>query len=657
MKRAIWIAMLPLLLAACASNEKALVQQYQDVTPTRFEGAVAVVLENRETSTVDDAGESLVLEGMKRLKIMDRKAADCGRPTDENCRAYQAVVYDETWDEVEMLEARTITPKGEVIPVEDDDIQDTTFTSWAIPDVSTRAKIIELKGIEPGSILEWRYRVRSSKILGAGGFRFQERDPVLEASFSLDAPADYAYKWETFNIDVEPSEQQKGDRLVRTWTAEQVPPFKHEKHMVAPDDVLAQLKIANEKVSAFGEYDSCLRIESWEDMGRCWHDMIEEKQEITEGVREIVERIAAEAETDAEKVKAVWQYMNESIRYVGLEKGLAGFIPLSAGVVCSKKYGDCKAVAGLISVLCRELGLEADPILIGTRNALGQVPKELPGPFHFNHSIARVEVGDRVLWLDATNRDMSFDTTAYVNQGVDVVVARPGAPFMDRVPVQGPDVNRADGKLVLEPGADRAVKLHFAGNNTGNYAMMYRSAANQSTEEQFSSRIVERFLAGVYPQAKLEQLKLTGQKDNNAPFGLTIEAQVPNALQPVGDGVSLEVKSPIELRVFDAFTLPKRRYPVDLEFLAASRVRFEIQIPEGMVPSGLPRNIMFEDDYIKLERLAQIENDRLVARYDFSYKQLIIPPDEYAEARKSFQKAMDAARFVVMFEPPDEDEG
>jgi len=423
--------------------------------------------------------------------------------------------------------------------------------------------------------------------------------------------------------------------------------------MIAPDDVLAQLKITNQRLSAFGDYPACLKVDSWEAMGACWAQMIADTQKVTPGVQEIVDKIAAQTQGkgESDKVKAVWKYLNDNVRYVALSDGLQGFIPMKAAVVCSKKYGDCKAVAGLISVLCRSLGLKADPILLGIRPALGQVPVDLPGPGNFNHSIARVEADGKVLWLDATVRDGAFDVTPYSDQGVDVVVARPGAPFFDKIPVQPAETNRADGTVVFEPGQDGSMQMTYDGHLTGNYALLIRSIANEDTADQFRKWIDSRTLTAAYPQASLSELTYTGKDDNNAPFDLKIEATIPKALQPAGKGLSFEARSPLRPWAFHYFSLPKRHYPVDLMFLSASRVRYEVKIPEGMEPTGMPRNVVYEDDYLKLERLAQIENDRVVALYDFAFKQLIIPPDKYTEARKAFQKAMDASKFVVIFEP------
>jgi hypothetical protein len=649
MKRIVWLLSLG-LIGGCAVTETALVQRYESVTPTRFEGAVAVVLEDKSTGTIDDKGEGMLVEGFRRVKIMDRKAMDCEGDA-PNCRLQRYVCYDETWDKVELLEARTITPTGEVLAVEPDDIQDRTFTTWAVPDQGQRCMVWMAKGVVPGSILEERWKIRSSKIIGVGGLMLGDRDPVLEISYTIDTPADYPYRFLTKNIDIQPTEVKKGNRLVRTWTAKEVPGVQVEEGMVAPDDVLPKLLVANQDVSAFGEFPTCRKIVTWEDMGRCWNEMISKQQEATPIIKEVAEEIAKTAKTETEKVKAVWKYLNDNVRYVGLERGLAGFVPLSAHVVCSKKYGDCKAVAGLISVLCREMGMRADPILIGTRPQLGQLDTELPGPFYFNHSIARVEADGKVYWLDATGRDHSFDTTQARNQGVHVVVADPTKPYLDLIPVQPPEQNLTAKKIVFESAGDSEMKLNVEFSTKGDGAASYRGASHAYTPEKFNQLLADR-VHDAYPQAVDIKPTYSGKENNEQPFGVDLTARIPRALQPAGKGLSFEVKDLFWSKdLIDWFSLPKRRYPLDLYRLDQYQTRFEIQIPAGMQPAGTPRNVMFDDDYFKVERLSQIEGDRVVAVLSVANKQLIIPPDKYPEARKSFQKALDAASFVLLFEP------
>jgi transglutaminase-like putative cysteine protease len=638
------------LTAGCAVKGKAIIEQYKDVTPTRFEGAVAVVLEDRETAKVFGKGDEFVVEGFRRIKLLDRRALDCGENA-PNCRLTQAICYKEGFEELEMIEARTITPDGEVIEIDKDDMTDRTWTTWNFPEEDQRCWVWQMKGAAPGSIFEIRSRSRWTRVLSVGGLWFADRDPVLEVSYTLDAPADYAYRWKAYHIDLQPTEKKDGDRIVRTWTARDVAPIQLEDGMIAPDDVTPKLMIANERISAFMKFsEKCGSIKSWEDLGHCKAAMYKEQQKVTPEVKEVAAKIAKTAKTETEKVKAVWKWMNENIRYVGLEKGLGGWVPLSAHVVCTKKYGDCKAVGGLIAVLCRELGLKADPIAIGTRLQLGQLDLELPWVFHFNHVIARVEADGKVYWLDATYRNTDYKTTPYNDQGVNVIVVRPGAPFVDFVPVQPPESNTGEGHMVFTPDGNGDVIADFTYSTTGNIAGTFRRYSHEYLGEKWN-RWIESWAADSYTQLTVLEQSFEGKEDNDKPFVIKIKAKIKKALQPTGKGVSMEIKPFLIPTTMTYFQLPKRRYAMEMSYKSAKKYRYEVVIPEGMEPVGLPKNVTMSNDYVELERLSQIENDRVVTEIRTKIKFLKIQPDKYPEARKMFQKFWDDTTYVLMFEP------
>jgi hypothetical protein len=653
MKKLFAALFLSVSAAACATSGLAVIEKFQEYTPQRYPDAVALVLENRVQATVDEGGEGMVTEAFTRVKILDKKATDCSSGS-SSCRLERAVCYNESWDTVELVEGRTIAPDGTVLELKKDDVQDMTFTTWAIPDQDQRCYVYRVKGATPGAIFEEHYRIRSKKIVGVGGTMIQDRDPVLYAEYTLSTPADYRYKYKlknTAGLKIETAEKTEGKRKVLTLTARELPALVMEDGMVAPDDVLAQVKIANEYVSAFAEYPSCRKITSWEDMGRCWNEMIKSRQEVTPAIRQVVDQIAKEAHTETEKVKAIWKFMNDKVRYVGFERGLAGFIPLSAEVVCTKQYGDCKAVAGLIAVLGRALGLRADPILIGTRPQLGQLDTDLPGPFHFNHSIARVEADGKVYWLDATNRTSSFDTTLYPNQGVHVVIGDPDRPRLEYIPVQPPEQSTSTTQAVFTPGPDGEMRLELVRTSTGNSANSLRGTSFAYNAKQWQDWI-ESQIASSYSQAVVEEQSYQGKENNEEPFVIKLKARIPHALQSTGTGLSFQVKELFPSGSFQYFELPKRNYPLDMGYLWVRQSRFEVQIPEGMEATGLPRNIEYEDEFVKLERLSQIEGDRVVIIMSWSNKAFQIPPEKYLEARKSFHKVLDATSSVILFEPP-----
>jgi hypothetical protein len=638
------------LAAGCAASGKAVIEQYKDVTPTRFEGAVAVVLTEEKKVEVSEDGKEVIAERFVRIKLLDRKAMDCGTGA-PNCRLERGFFYEPGFEEIEIAKARTITPEGEIIEIDMDDMRDMTTTSWLLPEESGRALVYRVKGAVPGSIIEERFRSRSVKNQGIRGFYFQRRDPVLQATYTVNTPVDYKYTWKTYNIDIKPEEQKADNRIIRTWKAKDVPPLILEDEMVAPDDVIAKLMIGCEKNYGYTDVSPNIDVGTWEKRGEFMVDLYKVRSVVTDEVKEIAKHIVEKAETETDKVRELWAWMNKNVRYVARKSDEhdRGILPLSIHTVCTKKYGDCKAVGNFIAVVGREMGLLADPVSIGTRGARGKVELEVPC-HQSNHLIARVEADGKVYFLDATNRVISYDTIPSGDQGVHVTVARPGAPFLDLVPIQPPEQSQSVMKVVFVPEEDGTMLVKGERSLTGNLASGFRGRSYAYTSEGWH-KWIEKYLALSYPQAAEVEQSFEGKENNNAPFVLKFEAKIPRALQPAGRGVSFEVKDLFHSVIFSFFEIPKRRYPMDLGYLWMRKHRYEVQFPEGTEPVGLPKNVMLDDDFLKVERLSQIENNRVVTELTVSVKKLQIPPEKYLDARQSFQKALDASSYVLIFEP------
>ena len=71
--------------------------------------------------------------------------------------------------------------------------------------------------------------------------------------------------------------------------------------------------------------------------------------------------------TDADRVRAVYDFVVTSTRYVGLEFGIHGFKPYKVTQVLARRFGDCKDKAALLIALLREVGVSAELVLVRTR--------------------------------------------------------------------------------------------------------------------------------------------------------------------------------------------------------------------------------------------------------------------------------------------------
>ncbi len=98
---------------------------------------------------------------------------------------------------------------------------------------------------------------------------------------------------------------------------------------------------------------------------------------------------------------AALRFVQDEVRYFGVEIGASGEKPADPSVVFARRYGDCKDKSLLFVTILRALGIEAYPVLVnsGLRHAIEDWQ---PTGNAFDHCIAMVRIGGQTYWLDPT---------------------------------------------------------------------------------------------------------------------------------------------------------------------------------------------------------------------------------------------------------------
>ncbi len=144
--------------------------------------------------------------------------------------------------------------------------------------------------------------------------------------------------------------------------------------------------------------------------------------------------------SETDKVKAIFYWVQDHIRYIAFEDGLAGFIPAPAQDVFKTKYGDCKGMANLMTEMLRLAGLEAYMTWIGTRH----IPYDysLPSLAVDNHCISTVIIGGKEYFLDGTEKYIPFGEYAWRIQGKEVLIGKGDTYAVKKVPLQDKEKNK-----------------------------------------------------------------------------------------------------------------------------------------------------------------------------------------------------------------------
>ncbi len=193
---------------------------------------------------------------------------------------------------------------------------------------------------------------------------------------------------------------------------------------------------------------------------------------------------------DIEKVKSIFYWVQDNIRYIAFEDGLAGFVPASAQEVYKAKYGDCKGMANLMTEMLKLAGLEAYLTWIGTRHL--PYDYSLPSLCVDNHCISTVIIGGKEYYLDGTEKYIPFGDYAWRIQGKEVLIGKGDNYDVKKVPVQDKDKSKilTQTNFQLKDNVLTGhVKVTLTGEQRTSFHQYYHDLPNDDKK-----KLVQRFL-------------------------------------------------------------------------------------------------------------------------------------------------------------------
>ena len=205
-----------------------------------------------------------------------------------------------------------------------------------------------------------------------------------------------------------------------------------------------------------------------------------------------VNELIVGAQTDQDKIKALFYHVSKKIRYMGLtpEKDRPGFEPHDVKLTFEKKYGVCRDKAALLVALLREAGLHAYPVLISVGD---KRDPDVSDPF-FNHAIVGVESSPgNYLLMDPTDENTRELLPSY-DRNQSYLICRPEGERLLTSPVDPPENNmmriKTAGVLNADGSLTAKSQLWFEGVNDDEYRNAF-AHMKPDDERRFFERNLE----------------------------------------------------------------------------------------------------------------------------------------------------------------------
>lgn len=214
--------------------------------------------------------------------------------------------------------------------------------------------------------------------------------------------------------------------------------------------------------------------------------------------KKVVE-LKAKSGTDLKKyIELATRFVQDEIRYMGIEIGAYSHRPNSPEKIMVQRYGDCKDKSLLLVSLLKAQGINAYMTYADTYTTI-KTDQSLPSPFVFNHVIVMVDYANRKTWIDPTisYQRGSFDHFYAPDYGA-VLVIKKGVNTLEKIE------SKRSGKLVshltfnvADTSGNKKSTLLIKSRYTDNYADDLRSSIAESGTDGLEKDYLE-YYSGYY---------------------------------------------------------------------------------------------------------------------------------------------------------------
>ena len=499
--------------------------------------------------------------------------------------------YDSTFEKVKLEYARTIKPDGKVLEVGSRHIRDVSkYLNFPLYS-NVHVTIISFPEVTEGCAIEYKLKIYNNRLINKKdlvlAYTLQSKEPIMEASFVMRIPKDNPLhikilndRYNNFGAQMAPEMKEEDGFLSYRWRFNNIPQIIPEADMPPACEINPVILIST--------------FDNWQEIYEWWWELAQNKIEADQAVKRKVKELIQDKPSEEEKIRAIYNFCAQKIRYVAVEYGEAGYEPHSSSDIFKNKYGDCKDQAILLVSMLREVGLSAWPVLIATKDYYN-LNEDFPSVL-FNHCIAAVSLQDKVYFLDPTAQTCPFMDLPVDDQGRRALLFKKDG-YEIRETVLFPATHNLVRQVIsLKVNSDETIAakkeiLTFGFYDQGQrFWLLY-------TQPEIVREVLKAKIQDISIGATLNEYTIENLDDLNKPIVLKYDFWGPEFFTIAGDLRLLPQLGSVDTSIV---AKEKRRYPIDFGFLESSETVNVIEIPDNLAIKYIPDNVAEDSPWLKI---------------------------------------------------------
>lgn len=419
---------------------------------------------------------------------------------------------------------------------------------------------------------------------------FHDEYPIDKRTFIFNVPEwadiDFILKnTENYGLQKTVSKDEKTKNTVYRFTINNLPADKSEKNQPGAAFILPHIIIAHKSYTKLdGTKENIFNDE--QGLYKWYSSLTGLVNNDKAVIKPVVDKVIAGKTTDLEKVEALFYWVQENIRYIAFEDGIAGYKPASCQDVYNNKFGDCKGMANLLKNMLIVAGYDARLTWVGTSH-IPYNSHAIPALIVDNHMICTLTLNKKRYFLDPTETYIGINDYATRIQGREILIEDGDKFILDTIPSFDKDHNKIVIKqdLKLEDNQLKGTSQEvYYGEGKTNILRSYNSAKTDKREEA-----IKHSLNNNDKNIVVSDIVSSSMDDRNKPVDFKYTIVYKNQVVDDNSDKYISLDYDKEFKNFTFDTLRTKDYMVEYKYQLNKQIRF--RIPDGYTVKHLPSNL------------------------------------------------------------------
>ncbi|HJQ31856.1 MAG TPA: DUF3857 domain-containing protein [Pyrinomonadaceae bacterium] len=507
------------------------------------------------------------------------------------------------------IAGRTIKPDGTVIELKKEDIFERTVVKGS--GLKVKAKSFAMPGVEPGSIIEYRWReVRGDSLSYYDRLEFARDIPVRQVKYYIKPLAlpgfPYTMRAKTFNGENTPFQKEQGGYYSTSMS--NVPSFREEPYMPPEYSVRPWMLVY------YTEDRKLDAANFWKQYGREVYESAKSEMKAGDEVKRKASELAGDAADPEQKIARFFDFCRTQIKNVyddangmtAAERDKAKENK-SPSDTLKRGVGTGRDIDMLFAALAAAAGFDARVVRLADRGDTF-FDAGFPDDYFLRTYDIAVKVGDQWRFYDPASTYVPFGMLRWQEEGQQALLSDPKEPTFVVTPLSGPEksMERRTGTFRLsEDGTlEGDVRIEYTGHLAADLKESNDDDSPAEREEALKSRFTQR-LGG----AELTGIKVENAADPVKPFVYAFHVRVPGYAQRTGKRLFLQPAF-FQKGYAARFPTSDRRQSVYFHYPWSEEDRVQIELPEGFALDNAEAPVPFSGgDLSKYEPTVGVTKD------------------------------------------------